>query len=299
MSLMFRNPSWQLAIATGVVMGITYLTKASILPGLALFTLFFLSELLYSLYSNLKNKIDKNTYFKKIFIPRLLSLVLIISCFLVTVYPYISTSKRIFGQYFYNVNSTFYIWYDSWEEAEQGTKAYGDGERWPNMPSESIPTLQKYVRDHTPLQIADRFWNGLGKVIDVVTDSYGYFKYVAIYLAIALMATFFTFRTTMKIAKKHIFLVLFGLTYFISYLLLYAWYTPIASGQRFVLGQFLPFVSSLLIVINVQSSRYPSINIGRHHFKWLHLLNPAILGIILFELYPILTHRILTMYAGS
>ena len=35
--------------------------------------------------------------------------------------PYLSTSKRVFGQYFYNVNSTFYMWYDDWPHASVGT----------------------------------------------------------------------------------------------------------------------------------------------------------------------------------
>ena len=32
----------------------------------------------------------------------------------------------MFGQYFYNVNSTFYIWYDEWGDAIKGARAHGD-----------------------------------------------------------------------------------------------------------------------------------------------------------------------------
>lgn len=66
----------------------------------------------------------------------------LLGCFLVVVFPYIRTSKERFGRYFYNVNSTFYMWYDSWDEAERGTKAHGDRDGWPNMPADQIPSFR-------------------------------------------------------------------------------------------------------------------------------------------------------------
>ena len=67
-------------------------------------------------------------------------LMLIVFTFLAVEYPHISNSKRIYGHYFYNVNSTFYIWYDSWDDVMQGTRVHGDRVGWPDMPEDQIPS---------------------------------------------------------------------------------------------------------------------------------------------------------------
>jgi hypothetical protein len=298
MAWMLKKPGWKLGIATGVVIGVTHLTKASVLPGLALFILIFLAQSTYLFYSNLKYKTFSITESRNNFLMRLLSVVLVVFCFLLTVYPYISTSKRVFGSYFYNVNSTFYIWYDSWEEAKQGTRSYGDGKGWPEMPPEQIPSLEKYLQEHTASDIFERFFNGFEKVIAVAKDSYGYFKYLVIYLAIALFTTLVNFRH-LKIPKSQKFLLLFYFSYFIAYTLLYAWYTPIASGNRFTLALFLPLMFCLTAVINVNASERPQIRLAGRQFSGCDLFNLLVLGMILFELYPILTDRIVTTFAGT
>ncbi|MGQ4649815.1 hypothetical protein [Lyngbya aestuarii] len=128
------RPSWQLGIISGAVIGLTHLTKASILPGLLLFILFFLGKEIYLFCTHLQTKKrDLSNILaeaKGYLVSNLLSLILVILCFTVTIYPYISNSNRFFGHYFYNVNSTFYMWYDSWQEAKQGTRLYGDGKGW-------------------------------------------------------------------------------------------------------------------------------------------------------------------------
>ncbi|WP_190798349.1 hypothetical protein [Leptolyngbya sp. FACHB-541] len=298
MAWMLNKPSWKLGIATGVLMGITHLTKASILPGLALFVLAFLAQSIYLFYSNLRNKTFSFNEVKNNFLLRILSLALVIFCFLLTVYPYISTSQRVFGHYFYNVNSTFYIWYDSWNEAKQGTRAYGDGKGWPEMPPEQIPSLEKYLQEHTASDIFERLFDGLNKVIVVAKDSYGYFKYLVIYLAIALLTTLANLRS-LKITKSQVFLLFFYFSYFTAYTLLYAWYIPIASGNRFTLALFLPLMFCLAAAINANASERPQIQLAGKQFSWFHLFNLFVLGMILFELYPILTNRIVTTFAGT
>ena len=76
--------------------------------------------------------------------------------FLVVLSPYLLNSKRVFGHFFYNVNSTFYVWYDDWPAASQGTYRHGDGVGWPKMPAGEIPSMGKYLRGHSAGQIAAR-----------------------------------------------------------------------------------------------------------------------------------------------
>lgn len=60
-------------------------------------------------------------------------------CFLGVMAPYLINSKRVFGRYFYNVNTTFYIWYDNWPLASVGTYSYGDHDGWPTLPRSQLP----------------------------------------------------------------------------------------------------------------------------------------------------------------
>jgi hypothetical protein len=142
---MLTSPSLKLALLTGIWLGITQLSKAAVLPLLALFTVIFLVkesiELIQRLRINGFKGDRKGSYYK------LSCLFLVILCFLIVISPYIFKNKRIYGQYFYNVNSTFYIWYDSWDEVKQGTRAYGDRDGWPDMPENQIPSFSKYMRD--------------------------------------------------------------------------------------------------------------------------------------------------------
>jgi hypothetical protein len=303
MCRLLKKPSWQLSILTGVVLGISHLTKASILPGLMLFIVFFIAQIIYFLWVNLNvdaESLSSNlTQVKKGVTSRLLSLSLVILVFLGTVLPYINTSKRVFGHYFYNVNSTFYIWYDSWEEAEQGTRAHDDGKGWPEMTPELIPSPAKYLREHTASQILGRFLYGLGKLVEETSHSYGYFKYFMIYLGTSFLIFIFNVRSHLAIAQKQLVSISFSLAYFIVYLLLYAWYVPIGGGNRFILAQFIPFMFFVTSILVTQSVQYPFIHIFGIKLRWFHPSSFMVLGMILFELHSILIYRIVTMAAAS
>ena len=84
----------------------------------------------------------------------------LVLCFLAVLWPYLSTSKRVFGQYFYNVNSTFYMWYDEWGDAIKGTRAHGDRVGWPRLPADRIPGPAKYWREHSLQEIGARLAGG-------------------------------------------------------------------------------------------------------------------------------------------
>ena len=308
---MLKKPELQFGILTGIVLGIAHLTKASVMPGLFIFAVFFIAKEIYSLYFNFNRINDDKTqrFSKNLFhlfwqirqetALHLLSLALVFLTFLSVIYPYISTSQRFFGQPFYNVNSNFYIWYDSWEEAEAGTRLHGDNKGWPEMPAQQIPSAKKYLQEHTVQQILDRPIRGIKKVLLVAYKSYGYLKYVLIYAVFALVLTLLNFQQSLAIVKRHPFLILFCLSYFFVYLLIYAWYVPVASGNRFTLALFMPLMFFLATIIHTQSRYNPPISIYHVQIKWFELFNFATLGILLFELHSILTDRIVTLFAGS
>lgn len=247
-----RRPSVVRAALLGLAAGVAYLTKASVLPGIVLFLVCYAWGAVVRRDREPARRGDS----------RLRSAgraAVFVFVFLGVVYPYIRTSKHVFGRYFYNVTSTFYSWYDSWEEVERGTKAHGDRLGWPRMPAEDLPSARKYWKDHTLSQITARLGNGIVTVFKVAWSSYGYLKYAAIYLLFALLfvvqharrAREMLFRGTTGAAS------LFVISYFSVYLLLYSWYTPIADGNRLTLSLFLPGLAAVGYFLARVAGRLP------------------------------------------
>ena len=107
---MLIAPRWWLAALSGATVGVAHLTKASILPALGVWVAVALAQLLWDARARHEDRSSDAWR-------RLGMLLLVIATFLAVVFPYIQTSKRIYGQYFYNMNSTFVMWCDSWPEA--------------------------------------------------------------------------------------------------------------------------------------------------------------------------------------
>ena len=294
---LLQQPSHLLAILTGFVAGLAHLTKASIIPGLVLFLLFMGIQGAWTVYQNRRSA--TRVTFTKSLTPHFLVIVLVGLCFLITVYPYISTSRRVFGHYFYNVNSTFYVWYDSWKEVKQGTRKHGDRVGWPNMPPEEIPSMSKYIREHTLQHIVARFQYGKQLVLyNVMNNSYGYFKYVVIYFCLLIVAIVWHLTRKGQITVASPILCFFLPTYFVAYFLLYTWYAVIAEGNRLILAQFLPlmFVVSSGLHTVLRSSQ---VKIGRHPVNALTATNLIIFAIIIVDIYFIITGRVHTMFGGQ
>ena len=291
----FQQISWRLAILTGIVAGLAHLTKASVLPGLVIFMVLAGGKWVWIALRNRHSCGDPIP--TKSILSHLLAVLLVGVFFLITVFPYINTSKRVFGHYFYNVNSTFYIWYDSWEEAKQGTRAHGDRVGWPNMPPEEIPSLSKYLREHTLQQIISRIVIGGRKVLSSVVNSYGYFKYIVVFSCLLIIAFLGSWRRAIQAVMSKPFYSIFLVLYFTGYTLLYFWYAPIHGGNRLILAQFIPFMFTVSYWLHslLISSRFKA---RGHSINSLVIINLAILTIVIFDIYFVLTERVARMYGG-
>jgi hypothetical protein len=98
---MFRKPAVKTGILTGLVFGVAHMTKASVSLGLILFILIMGASILIDLFRHIP--------YKKVLRQKALPIFLSLLTFLVVISVYISNSKAVYGHYFYNVNSTFYI----------------------------------------------------------------------------------------------------------------------------------------------------------------------------------------------
>ena len=293
---LLQHPSYLLAILAGLTAGIAHLTKASILPGLVIWLLVAGLQHLWLAFKN-RSQLSKGmaSFLSK---GRIWAVPITGLVFLATIFPYIQISKRVFGSYFYNVNSTFYIWYDSWEQATNGTKAHGDRVGWPDMPPEEVPSMSKYLREHTPAQIVMRFENGARAVMDQVIHSYGYFKYIAFYASVLLLGLIWKRKRAWELIQTNLFLLLFALLYFVAYFLLYFWYAPITSDNRLILAQFIPLFFAVSVGLHALLRETP-IKIGKLNLQTLSAINLAVLCVLPGDIYLILTMRIGQMIGGK
>lgn len=244
-----KRPGIAIAVWLGIMSGYAHLTKASILPGLILFMLVLLFGIVRRIFKgrnlsteefkiNIRTSLNSGIY-----------LVIIISFYLLVIFPYIKNSWYRFGSPFYNVNSTFYMWYDSWNEAKWGTNAHWDSIGWPDMPEDSIPSVSNYLSSHSTGDIIQRVTDGAKIVISRVYQSYGYHKYIlllSVMLLVGIVLNRDRVRYEFRVASERL---IFIILYFAIYFLLYFWYAPIASGNRLILAQFLPLLFILSIAV--------------------------------------------------
>ncbi|MBK8901147.1 MAG: hypothetical protein IPM53_08190 [Anaerolineaceae bacterium] len=291
-----RQGIWKTAVFTGILLGITHLTKASIFPGLIL----FLGIATFKAGVKLV-KLRSGSFTFRDFLLTLSTPVLVVLFCLITIWPYIQNSKARFGSYFYNVNSTFYIWYDSWDNVLEGTRAHGDRIGWPDMPPEEIPSATKYFREHSLSQVVDRLLRGFLITLVSMANSYGYLKYMVIMFSLVLSLWLFNRSKARDILIEFPFVALFAAGFFAIYLFLYAWYTPIANGNRLVLALFSPLMFTFSFIIYRLFDKQLVVKLNRHSSKTVHLgllLNALLTSILLVDGYIILTERVSTMYGG-
>lgn len=249
----FRKPRLTVALLAGALLGVAHLTKASVLPGLLVFVVFYPLDALWQLVRGKSREQVRP-------LARLAVTLLLSIAFLAVVYPYIAKSKEIFGHYFYNVNSTFYMWCESWEDVKERTKAAGDRTGWPDIPDDEIPSLKNYLRTHSAGEIAWRFLSGSSRVFNSMARSYGYLWFCLAYLVLGFWVVWCKRHLIWRLLRQRPFPILALAAYFAGYYLLIAWYSQIIQGNRFILGLFLPFLFTLsaLIVPFARRLRLPA-----------------------------------------
>jgi hypothetical protein len=239
---LFVRPRWWLAVLAGATTGLAHLTKASVLPALGIWAVVFGAGIIWSRSGDRWR--------------RLVVLGVVLASFLAVVFPYIQTSKRIYGSYFYNVNSTFVMWCDSSTEGYEFLKAHGDKTQWREVPPDERPSLRKYWREHTVAQIARRLWKGS---LDLMTQNarvIGYYKFVIALGIAGLTLCLRHWHRARDVIGRNSFAAIFCLLFLAGYFVLYAWYDQIINDTRFVLSIFLPFVfAASLFVLRAARGR--------------------------------------------
>ena len=85
--------------------------------------------------------------------------------FFILTSPYLIENYTKFNKHiFFNVNSEFYIWADSWDEIVEGVRANNDRIGWPTMDENELPSLSKYIAEHTISDVYERFLFGFKSI---------------------------------------------------------------------------------------------------------------------------------------
>jgi hypothetical protein len=296
-----KAPNKYKTIVLGAMFVLCQYTKASAMPGLFIFAASYGVLVLAKLPKRqLQARYAGNVLF---------SALMPIFVFLLLLSPYLLESKEKYGTYFYNVNTTFYLWYDSWDEAYSGTYEAGDLYGWPDLPDEEIPTLKKYLDEHTLQDILARFADGIVAIVKsaCVTDTpfryaYGYCSQVALGL-VALLASLIVIskvtRASISLEDRHTFI--FAFLFFAVYVAAYAWYMPIINfrGTRTVLSLLIPLMWTIGLVVHHPYIRRWQVEIGNRNIYVLQLVYALISLTLLVEIYRMITYGASAHWAGA
>ena len=286
-------------ILGGTLAALTHLTKATMLPLVVIFLAVYAIREVVQLGWHWQRHAASTRDALTVFTWRAAAGALMVACFLGVLYPYITNSKRVFGRYFYNVNTTRYIWYDDWPTALSAASLYEDGKGWQGLPPEQSPGLRNYWRAHTVGQIVDRLAGGFQDIVSRSYQTFWYMKYVAMYVAFALVLIATNWRSFMRMIREHAAIAMFMLLYAAVYLPATAFYAPISdTGTTRLL---LPHVAPLMFVLSCLFVRAPfrqtqwsvaRVTVMPVHFHVFVLMTVAL--DLTFTLWP----RLMSTYGG-
>ncbi len=291
---LLREPRWRVAATCGVVLGIAFLTKASVLPLLAALIFWATVASALRFHSGVGGIESLRT---------LAASLLVASLFLLTVSPYLHTSKQRFGRWFYNVNTSIYMWADSWQEVNQVMSDSGDRKHWPDVPEHLLPGPGRYFETHGLADIATRVTTGFwtSELRHLLERPFGYGKYLIFYSLIALAAAIRWRRQVAQICIKQDRWIQTGFvaTVVLGYLVAFAFYSPIVRGPRLALSLFLPtMVSMFWLLTRRELVDRPLWSNERFELRLVHV-HVAALVMLGFDIVFRLPHIIVTTFAGA
>jgi hypothetical protein len=296
-----RRPgrSVALAVGAGVLAALTHLTKAAMPLFLGVFFVAYAAgELVRLRESRLGGAAERRDRVRRA-AWRLVAALVLVACFLGVLFPYISTSKRVFGRYFYNANTTFYVWYDTWGEAGADMKDAGAETAWPNRPARDLPGPARYWRTHTIEQIAERFLEGFRNMVDRSFHTYWYYPFVLVYLVYVGALVAANRRAFAGLLRRHASTALFLALYAVAFLFASAFYNPIsATGTtRYIIAHLTPFFFVLAYFTTMEPFRRTAWRIGRLRVTTLHA-DLAVSATLAFSIVFVLWARLETTYGG-
>ena len=294
------SPKWYKSIGVGLLFALAHLSKASAMPGLFIFVSSYGILFLLKLLSRRLSREQVQQILYHALAP--------LAVFMILLFPYFQESKDRYGTYFYNVNTTFYMWYDSWNEAQNGTKLAGDRRGWPDLPDEEIPSLSKYLNEHSSDEIIDRFRRGIIQILKSGCYEknsryrYGYCSQVGLSLIIlGISLPMLLFKGIQpRNSTRYIPAVWYILLFFALYALSFIWFMPlIGEGPRTVLALLIPLLWTIGLTVHSPRIQSLQFTLFQRRVKVFHIVYLLMLLTLFYEIYQVVTVRAATMYGGN
>lgn len=231
--LLNDSPDWRAAAALGLILAAAQLTKASMLPAIGWFAAVFGLQGFLLMLKRWRN----GGAWLPILANRVGTIAALVLVFGVIFAPYALESKARYGSYFYNVNSSFYLWYDSWGEVKLANER-----RLVAGEAEPVPTLQTYMQTHSANEIMARLGRGLASQWDNLANPFSAASYFLLYFVTGCLVLLRKRASWGRWLREAGFSTLFVVGLFAGYLLVFAWYAPIAdfADNRFTYTLYLP-----------------------------------------------------------
>ena len=294
------QPRWYKSVGVGVLFALAHLTKASAMPAVLVFAGCYGVLLLIKL---VRRELDWDQ--AKDIVLRALAPVL---TFMILLFPYFQETKEIYGEYFFNVNTRIFMWYDSWDEAKVVWREVGNFKGFLEMPEDEIPGVQKYLREHTYEQILDRFRAGTELLISTACYRegskfrYGYCSQVGL----GILVLFFALPLLVKVFRweqyyVHLHFVSYIVALYVLYFLSAAWFTPISGpgGPRVVLVLLVPFFWTVGLIVHTRRIRSLKITLFRRSIRIMTIIYSLMSLTLVWEIYLVVTWRASAMYGGK
>ena len=286
--LMFRllqSPNIPTAVATGLAVGCTQLTKPSAIPLFALFALAACAWIVAQRDQTVGQRLKMTSVIASVGFIALL-----------TILPYASNSNDIFGAPFFNVNSSYYLWYDSWPDVLAGTSAYGDQFGPPALPPSRIPTASDFLDHHSWGQIGTRVVEGL--ITEARLLAAWPVSWFVAAQTIAAAGALWTERARVgRVLRRDPIPYLFAAAVVMTYLVLSEWWMPITPAARFPMVLVLPVLTgSGWVVHALWTERI--VAIGGIRTTAANLYFGAVAALTLVVLVPLSVVQAGSMYGG-
>lgn len=229
------RPGVAWGIASGALLALCYLTKASALPLGAAFLATSAAGAVLERLRRGEGEVERPRA-QTGFVGAAASAV---AAFVIITGPYLWTNVTRFGAVFYNVNSTYFMWCESWAEAKAFSDRY-DAERQPPLDAAGdAPSPGRYLRERGVGHALRRLAFGL-RTLAVLTWEQPATKYV-LFASVVGMYALWRRRAAGGPPIVPGLCLAFSVVALTAYLASYAWYAQVAFGERFVVS-LLPIV---------------------------------------------------------
>jgi len=318
---MLWAPTWKVAITGGFVSGVAFFVKAGTQPLLLLFVVSFGVKLLWDwLYH--KRRPQLVTILQGATVPLVFATVLA---------PYLHGTYKVFGDPFYSTYSKYIMWVKAGDDSfkhemyaimnagaadhpiteQDFQKTWNDNiemmkEKSPDLwktlsaqPTPDLPTLERYLRDHTAAEIIARPIDGLvtnhKRIQKYYTSAY---SFLGLCLCAAGILTLFNYQNMWKLVCGNLPVVFYITGFFTGYLVLYGWYDGLRIGARLILSLYVPAIFSLIWFLSRKDNKIV-IKIGKGGIDLQRVLFTLLFIALAVKVVAVLTGELYAEYSGA